>query len=129
MPETPPVTRPEVSNIILQLIPSKMLLLSIIDISLLFSYCFPIILVLILLAISLFYIIKCDKMGKRLGGILMDITGLQSASLSAANTINDVSVRMLAKSLDSMEELGDGMKKMLEMSVTPYIGSNIDISL
>ena len=65
-------------------------------------------------------------MGKRLGGILMDITGLQSASLSAANTINDVSVRMLAKSLDSME---DGMKKMLEMSVTPYIGSNIDISL
>ena len=32
----------------------------------------------------------------------MDITGLQSASLSAANTINDVSVRMLAKSLDSM---------------------------
>ena len=68
-------------------------------------------------------------MGKRLGGILMDITGSQSASLSAANTINDVSVRMLAKSLDSMEELGDGMKKMLEMSVTPYIGSNIDISL
>lgn len=129
MPETPPVTRPEVSNIILQLIPSKMLLLSIIDISLLFSYCFPIILVLILLAISLFYIIKCDKIGKRLGGIRMDITGLQSASLSAANTINDVSVRMLAKSLDSMEELGDGMKKMLEMSVTPYIGSNIDISL
>ena len=49
--------------------------------------------------------------------------------ITAANIINDVSVRMLAKSLDSMEELGDGMKKMLEMSVTPYIGSNIDISL
>ena len=30
---------------------------------------------------------------------------------------------------DAREELGDGMKKMLEMSVTPYIGSNIDISL
>lgn len=59
----------------------------------------------------------------------MDITGLQSVSLSTANTINDVSVQMLAKSLDSMEELGDGMKKMLEMSVMPYIGSNIDISL
>lgn len=34
----------------------------------------------------------------------MDITGLQSVSLSTANTINDVSVQMLAKSLDSMEE-------------------------
>lgn len=129
MPETPPVTRPEVSNIIFTANPIKNAPIVNNRYLITLFILFPHYLVLILLAISLFYIIKCDKMGKRLGGILMDITGLQSASLSAANTINDVSVRMLAKSLDSMEELGDGMKKMLEMSVTPYIGSNIDISL
>ncbi len=57
----------------------------------------------------------------------MDITALSTA-MSMADVKTDYGVAMLSKSLDNMETMGEGMKKMLEASVTPHIGGNIDVS-
>ena len=53
----------------------------------------------------------------------MDIASLSIAQ-STINVASDVQVAVLSKSL--METLGDGMKKMMESSVTPHLGQNID---
>lgn len=59
----------------------------------------------------------------------MDI-GAITPSLSMISIANDdVATRVLSMGLDDMREMGDGMRKMLEMSVTPHIGGNIDISV
>ena len=55
----------------------------------------------------------------------MDIASLSTAT-STQNILNDVSVAMLSKSLDTVEDMGDGMVKIMESSVTPYLGQNID---
>lgn len=55
----------------------------------------------------------------------MDIASLSTA-MSTQNILNDVSVAMLSKSLDNVEDMGDGMVKIMESSVTPYLGQNID---
>lgn len=57
----------------------------------------------------------------------MDITALSTA-MSMTDVKTDYGVAMLSKSLDNMEIMGDGIKKMLEASVTPHIGGNIDVS-
>ena len=54
----------------------------------------------------------------------MDIASLSTA-MSTQNILNDVSVAMLSKSLDTVEDMGDGMVKIMESSVTPYLGQNI----
>ena len=59
------------------------------------------------------------------GGSNMDIASL-STTMSTQNLLSDVSVAMLKNSLDTMENLGDGMTKVMEASVTPYLGQNID---
>ena len=51
----------------------------------------------------------------------MDIASLSTA-MSTQNILNDVSVAMLSKSLDTVEDMGDGMVKIMESSVTPYLG-------
>ncbi len=58
----------------------------------------------------------------------MDIAAL-STSLSRINTSNDVGVVMLSKALDTQEKMGAEMIRMMEQSVTPHIGSNIDITV
>ena len=55
----------------------------------------------------------------------MDIASLSTA-MSTQNILNDVSVAMLSKSLDTVEDMGDGMVKIMESTVTPYLGQNID---
>lgn len=55
----------------------------------------------------------------------MDIASLSTA-MSTQNILKDVSVAMLSKSLDTVEDMGDGMVKIMESSVTPYLGQNID---
>ncbi len=55
----------------------------------------------------------------------MDIASLSTA-MSTQNILNEVSVAMLSKSLDTVEDMGDGMVKIMESSVTPYLGQNID---
>lgn len=61
----------------------------------------------------------------------MNITSLSSTNLlvSGTGSMNGIELAMLKKSLDSVETNGDMMTKMLEQSVNPNIGSNIDIRL
>lgn len=62
----------------------------------------------------------------------MDL-GMDIASYSMANATNNlmqsVGVSMLSKTLDSQEMQGDAFAKMMEMSVNPNVGANIDIRL
>lgn len=58
----------------------------------------------------------------------MEIAALP-AFLTAVDTMNQINFAILGKSLDTIETMGDGMVKMLEQSVTPNLGQNIDISL
>ena len=59
----------------------------------------------------------------------MEIGGFSPVAMSAANVMNDISIKVLSQNLDTMESLGNGMVKMMEMSVNPAIGGNIDISV
>lgn len=58
----------------------------------------------------------------------MDIAAL-STSMSLANIQTEFGIAMLDKSLENMEVMGDGMKKILETSVNPNLGGNIDVSV
>ncbi len=58
----------------------------------------------------------------------MDIAALSTA-MSMADTQSQIGVALLSKSLDTVEVLGDGMIKMMENSVTPYLGQNIDVAV
>lgn len=58
----------------------------------------------------------------------MDIAEL-SMSLNAIEVQSKAGMAVLDKSLENMEVMGDGMRKLLETSVTPNLGQNIDISV
>ena len=58
----------------------------------------------------------------------MIIGGLDT-SISTSNINNDIQVAMLRKSLDTIETSGAELTKMMEASVTPALGQNIDISI
>ena len=49
-----------------------------------------------------------------------------STAMSTQKILIYVSVAMLSKWLDKVEDMGDGMVKIMESSVTPYLGQNID---
>lgn len=59
----------------------------------------------------------------------MEIAGMSSVSIAASYVTDDLSLKVLDMSLESMSDMGSGIQKMLEMSVAPHIGGNIDISL
>lgn len=58
----------------------------------------------------------------------MDIAGL-STNLSTINVVNDVQVAVLRQSLDTLKTSGDSLTKMMEASVNPELGQNIDIRI
>lgn len=58
----------------------------------------------------------------------MDIAAL-SISMSLADVNSQVGIAVLAKNLDTIETMGDGMKKMMEMSVNPNLGANFDVTV
>lgn len=58
----------------------------------------------------------------------MDIAALSTA-LSTTKVSNDVSVAMLKKSLDTLDTTGENMVKMMELSVNPNLGQNIDLTI
>lgn len=58
----------------------------------------------------------------------MDIASLSTA-LNMSQLNNDIGVLMLSKQLDAAETMGDSMIKLMEQSVTPHLGGNIDISV
>lgn len=57
----------------------------------------------------------------------MDIT--QLAAIPAMNLGNEIATSVMKLSLTQLETAGEGIKKMMELSVNPNIGGNIDISL
>ncbi len=60
---------------------------------------------------------------------MIDIPAL-SMAMSQNKVMSDFSVAMLDKSLDTFTDLGDTMTKVLmEQSVNPNLGGNIDISV
>lgn len=60
--------------------------------------------------------------------MFMNIAGL-SMALSSVSVSNDVSTAVLSMNLDELQEMGDAMKKMMEQSVMPQLGQNIDVSV
>lgn len=56
----------------------------------------------------------------------MDISAL-SGMLAAQDINAQIGTAILSKSLDTVEDLGDSMVKMMEQSVYPNLGQNIDI--
>lgn len=64
----------------------------------------------------------------------MDISNV-SASLAAVNSADPgslagaVSLKMLSNAIDSNESMSAGLTKMMENSVYPHLGSNIDVSV
>lgn len=61
----------------------------------------------------------------------MNITSLGSMNISLSDTqaMNAIDTSILKKSLDLIETNGDMLTKMMEQSVNPNIGANIDIRL
>lgn len=59
----------------------------------------------------------------------MDITSMGSllTALNNVTTGNDIGTIMLSKQLDLAQTQGDNMVKALEQSVSPHLGSNIDV--
>lgn len=56
----------------------------------------------------------------------MDITAL-STEMQMAQLSTDVGVAVLDNSLELIEDMGEGMMKIMESSVNPYLGQNIDL--
>jgi hypothetical protein len=56
----------------------------------------------------------------------MQIASLPISTNHSIDSV-DVGVAVLAKSLDTIEKLGQSMIKMMEQSVAPHIGQNIDL--
>ena len=47
--------------------------------------------------------------------------------VSGTESMTPIDFKILAKTLDTMEESGDAMIKMMEQSVNPMVGSNFDM--
>ena len=78
------------------------------------------------------YIKECVTISK--GGIGMEIASLNSALSLYEATPSDslasvTSLEMLDNAMELNEQMSQDMIKMMENSVTPHLGSNIDISI
>lgn len=58
----------------------------------------------------------------------MDIPAL-SMAMAQTQLQTDIGTAVLSKAIDTTTDLGAGLTQMMELSVNPEIGSNIDISL
>lgn len=58
----------------------------------------------------------------------MDTAAL-SMSMASADLQTQIGTAVMKLSMETVEQVSDGMKQMMELSVTPYIGGNIDISV
>nr|WP_315103940.1 YjfB family protein [uncultured Catonella sp.] len=63
-----------------------------------------------------------------MNGVTMNIASL-STDLAMSNTMTAVSTAVMKQTMDVNETLGAGMIKMMENSVTPHLGNNIDVKL
>ena len=55
----------------------------------------------------------------------MNISSL-SAALNTTNITNDIQVAILDKGLETFEDCGQDLIKMMELSVNPNLGQHID---
>ena len=58
----------------------------------------------------------------------MDIAAISTA-MSQMNLTRQIGTAVLSMSMDMAESAGDGLVKVLESSVTPELGANIDIRI
>ena len=58
----------------------------------------------------------------------MDIAAI-SMAMSQQNLMTNINVAILSQSLDTVETMGTDMVKMMEQSVQPNLGQNIDITI
>lgn len=58
----------------------------------------------------------------------MDIASI-SMAMSQQNLMTNINVALLSQSLDTVETIGTDMVKMMEQSVQPNLGQNIDITI
>lgn len=58
----------------------------------------------------------------------MDISEI-SISMGQTGLMNAVSTAVLGMSMDMAETAGENLVKMMELSVNPNVGSNIDVSV
>lgn len=61
----------------------------------------------------------------------MNISSVGSIGLSVTDvdSMNMIDISILKKSLDTVEQNGDFLIQMMEQSINPNLGSNIDIRL
>lgn len=60
----------------------------------------------------------------------MDMTlSALSINASSIDTSNTIGLAMVKKSLEGIEENGESLTKLMEASVTPYLGQNIDYTV
>lgn len=58
----------------------------------------------------------------------MKIASIPIPSNPPLNSV-DVGIAVLSKNLDVIKDLGQSMIKMMEQSVTPHLGQNIDLKV
>ena len=58
----------------------------------------------------------------------MDIAAL-SMSMSQAKLLTEVKTAVLAKSLDAQVQTKDAIRMMMEQSINPNLGTNIDLTI
>ncbi len=58
----------------------------------------------------------------------MNISGL-TVPVSTSITNSDIGIAVLRKNLDTLNQTGEDMIKMMELSVNPTLGRNIDIKV
>lgn len=61
-------------------------------------------------------------------GLEMNIASL-STDLAMSKTMTAVGTAVMKQTMDTNETLGNEMIKMMENSVTPHLGGNVDVKL
>lgn len=64
-----------------------------------------------------------------LSGISPEMIPALSVQMASAKVQSQAGTAMLAKTLDTAKTGGDSLVKMMERSVNPSVGGNVDISL
>ena len=60
--------------------------------------------------------------------LAMNIASL-STDLAISKTMTAVSTAVMKQNMDTNETMGEEMVKMMEKSVTPHLGNNVDVKL
>ena len=61
-------------------------------------------------------------------GLAMSIASL-STDMAMSKTMSAVSTAVMKQNMDTNEAMGAGMVNMMENSVTPNLGGNVDVKL